>query len=986
MKLKNLDHIYREAFDKVFAVAFLSKEGEFQHINSIFEDLIQAPSKQVIGKKIDTIFTHFIFQETLKKNKTLKLISGQEFEANYCLIKVNEDTYFLKINTVNKDPIQVKTEHALSSLNTAVWEWDMKTNIAWFDDRWPAMLGYKTNEVSRNIEAWTEHSHPDDQDKTIAEMNYHIKNKTPAALSIQRFKHKNGRWVRIMTNGRVIERDHHGKPLKFVGINTNISNVKNFEIFSSEIQNMADTGTWEIELPGMIKNWSRKTFEIYDLELTEVPPSNEKVMELYEPYSSKLAKSSTKKLIEEGIDYDVDLKLKNGKWIRIVGRSEKTHDKIYSVYGIIQDITKRKKAEEALLKSQETLQLALKAGEFGVWEWDLHTDEIYCSPSMKILFSEVGRSDYNFDNLFKVIHEDDQVKIKEEIKLLKEVTDRFDFTYRIKRLNKWRWVRTIANLRRDNNGEELAITSISWDITSQIELQDRQKQIIEQAEHTSKMKSQFMATVSHEIRTPMSGIIGMTELMTETEMSAEQRETVQTIKICAENLLTLVNDILDYSKLEANKLELDKRPFKLSETIKNTTDLFTYKARQKKISIKYHIDPTIPEYIVQDEARIYQILFNIIGNAVKFTPHGSITIDVKKQPKSLEFKISDTGIGIPKDKHKTIFESFTQLSPGHQSDTYGTGLGLSISKSILELMGGSIDLESEVGKGSVFFIKIPVSMQGNITIAPNEPKIVHQPKDLSQMKILVVEDNPINLKLIATILEKIGVQIETAEDGLVAVEKIKKNTYHLVFMDVQMPKLDGRSATKRIRAIDGHEKSPFIIALTANVTNEHKEECLASGMDDFLPKPIRVQVIRSLIESYASRIDFEKDQSAPLDPKQAKKLIDVEKLKQDFDGFDDLLQEFSDIFLKNYSTYLQQIDTLINNKDFEEVAKVVHTFKGIISNFQSSQIRENIEELERLAKNQEENSLKSCFNKTTSLVSLLVNEIKELSEILKIQV
>ncbi|PIQ52960.1 MAG: hypothetical protein COW01_14615, partial [Bdellovibrionales bacterium CG12_big_fil_rev_8_21_14_0_65_38_15] len=849
----------------------------------------------------------------------------------------------------------------------------------------PAMLGYKSDEVSRNIQGWTQYAHPEDQDKTIAEMNYHIKNRTPASLTIQRFKHKDGRWIRIMTNGRVVERNKQGQPLRFVGINTNISNVKNFELFSSDIQNMADTGTWEIEFPSKTKSWSRKTYEIYDLEPSQNPPTNEEVMKLYEPNSSKLAKESTRKLIEEGIDYDIDLKLKTGKWIRIIGRSEKSSHKIFSVFGIIQDITKRKKAEEALLKSQETLQLALKAGEFGVWEWDLNTDAIYCSPSMRILFSDIDLGDYRLSQLFKIVHEDDQAKIKEEIKLLKEVTDKFDFTYRIKRLKKWRWVRTIANVRRNSSGEEEAITSISWDITSQVELQDRQKQIIEQAEHTSKMKSQFMATVSHEIRTPMSGIIGMTELMTETEMSAEQRETVQTIKICAENLLTLVNDILDYSKLEANKLELDKRPFKLVDTIKNTTDLFAYKARQKNISIKYYIDPNIPEYIVQDEARIYQVLFNIIGNAVKFTPSGQITINVKKLSKHLEFKISDTGIGIPKDKHKTIFESFTQLNPGYHSDTYGTGLGLSISKSILELMGGDIEIESEIGKGATFTFKISTSSKSDGPTIATQQQVITQKIDVTQMKVLIVEDNPINLKLIATILDKIGVQIDTAEDGLVAVEKIKANSYHLVFMDVQMPKLDGKSATKRIRAIEGHESLPYIIALTANVTNEHKEECLASGMDDFLPKPIRVQVIRSLIESYASKIDFEKEQGNPLETR-SKKLIDVEKLKQDFDGFDDLLQQFSEIFLKNYATYLQQIDTLISAQDYEEVAKVIHTFKGIISNFQSMEIRENIEELERLAKGRDVNGLKSCFTKTTSLVGLLVLEIEDLNLNLGLQV
>lgn len=979
MTMKNLDHIYREAFDRVFAVAFLSNDGTFKHINALFEEFTQTNSKNLIGKNIETIFSNFVFKETVKERAYLFHQNGKEFEVNYSLMKMDHDTYFLKFNSFNTDPVQDKTIKALSSLNTAVWEWDMKTNEAWFDHHWPAMLGYKLGEVSRNIEAWTQFAHPDDQGKTKEQMDFHIKNRTPAALTIQRFKHKDGRWIRVMTNGRVVERDQHGEPLRFIGINTNISNIKNFELFTSEIQNMADTGTWEIELPNKIKNWSRKTFEIYDLKPIQTPPTNEEVMKMYEPYSSKLAIDYTKKLIEEGIGYDIDLKMKNNKWIRIVGRSEKSENKIHKVYGVIQDITKRKKAEEALLKSQETLQLALKAGEFGVWELDLKSGEIYCSPSMKILFNEVESNSYKLEDLLTVIHHEDQAKIEEEVKLLKEVTDRFDFTYRIKKLNTWRWVRTIANIQRDNNSVEQAIISITWDISSQVELQARQKQIIQQAEHTSKMKSQFMATVSHEIRTPMSGIIGMTELLSETEMSADQRETVQTIKICAENLLTLVNDILDYSKLEANKLELNKRPFKLADTIKNTTDLFAFKARQKRISIVYSIDPKIPDYIVQDEARIYQVLFNIIGNAVKFTPHGEINVNVKMVGKKLEFSVSDTGIGIPKDKHKTIFESFVQLTPGHRSDTYGTGLGLSISKSILELMGGEILLESEVDKGSTFTFSIPISTKTEIVEPTKAKPISSQPKDLKQMKILVVEDNPINLKLIATILEKIGVQIDTAEDGLEAVEKIKKQNYHLVFMDVQMPKLDGKSATKRIRSIDGHETLPYIVALTANVTSEHKKECFESGMDDFLAKPIRVQEIRSLIESYASKIDFAVDEATPLTLIKADKLIDIEKLRQDFDGFDDLLEQFSEIFLKNYATYLQQIETFIMAKNFDEAAKIIHTFKGIISNFQSTRIRENIEELERLAKSKDINGLKGCFNQTTSLVSILVNEIEQIS-------
>ncbi|PIQ56677.1 MAG: hypothetical protein COW01_04270, partial [Bdellovibrionales bacterium CG12_big_fil_rev_8_21_14_0_65_38_15] len=164
MKLSNLDHIYREAFDKVFAVAFLSKKGEFQHINSIFEEFVQSSAKEVIGKNIQSFFPNFILKENFKQNTVLHHINGHEFEVNYCLIELNENSFFLKLNSINKDPIQEKTEFALSSLNTAIWEWDMKSNTAWFDDNWPAMLGYKSDEVSRNIQGWTQYAHPEDQD------------------------------------------------------------------------------------------------------------------------------------------------------------------------------------------------------------------------------------------------------------------------------------------------------------------------------------------------------------------------------------------------------------------------------------------------------------------------------------------------------------------------------------------------------------------------------------------------------------------------------------------------------------------------------------------------------------------------------------------------------------------------------------------------------------------------------------------------------
>ncbi len=980
MKSDQLELLYQQAIDKAVALAFLNEDGEFLHVNDLFLEITKFERSDLISNKVTKIISNFPFEQVSKKDDCFILKSNQEIELNYCFYNINQTVKCLKINEVYQNKMHQKMEQVLSKLDATFWGWNLLTNEAWFDENWPRMLGYEKEEIRKNIDAWTEFAHPEDQERTIAEMNYHIKFNTPSAIIIQRFKHKDGHWIRVLTNGKVVDRDQDGRPLRFVGINTDISKIKNFEEFSPEIQDMADTGTWEIEIEGMKKRWSRKTFEIFENQHLQEPPSNEEIMQVYEPVSSEKAKQATADLIENSQDYDIDLKLKNGKWIRLVGRTEQAHRKAYKAYGIIQDISKRKKAEENLLKSQETLQLALKAGEFGVWEWDLKEQSIYCSPSMKVLFSEAESENYKYQDLIKIIHEEDRTKILEEINLLKDVTEKFDFTYRIKKLHSWRWVRSIANVRKDENSKVQNLISITWDITKQIEIQERQKQIIEQAEHNSEMKSRFMATVSHEIRTPMSGIIGMTELLAESDLSAEQRETVQTVKICAENLLTLVNDILDYSKLEANKLQLDKRPFKLADTIKNTIDLFAYKARQKQINILYELDPNISEFIVQDEARVYQVLFNLIGNAVKFTTQGEIKVSVKQVGSHLKFQVIDSGIGIPKNKQHLIFESFTQLNPGIVTESYGTGLGLSISRSIVELMGGEINVESEVNKGSTFTFDISISNKSHFEPKQEIKETQRAKSDLSNMKVLVVEDNPINIKLITAILDKIGVQVDTAEDGLVAVEKVKRHDYHLIFMDVQMPKLDGQSATRRIRSMEGRETIPYIVALTANVTNDHKEECLQSGMDDFLPKPIRVQVIRSLIDSYSNRFDLsEKPKEDILAPGHLK-LIDTNRLELDFEGFDDLLAQFIDIFIKNYSTYLQQIDTSISQGDFQEVAKVAHTFKGIISNFQSKEIRTNIEELERLAKDEDLNGLKSCFNLTTSLVSKLVIEINELNK------
>tara|TARA_R110000868_G_scaffold80095_9_gene227885 strand:+ start:3951 stop:7004 length:3054 start_codon:yes stop_codon:yes gene_type:complete len=1007
MDLNKLDQLYRSAADASTAVSLTDAKGKIVHVNSFFCESMEISEKDCLGKSHAELFKNLSSELNKKQLKTffqtksqwrgeifVETISGKKIWTDSTITQVKNEqgevrgVFVLSLDISDKKTAEEalgsnkhKLSFVLDSLQTAFWEWDMKTNEAWFNDNWPRMLGYEPHEMKMNASAWADFLHPDDRQRTIDEVRFHLKEKTPSLVCLQRFRHKSGRWVHVMTKGRVSERDENGKAIRFIGVNNDISMMSRLEDFSQHIQELADLGIWDMDLQSGIRHLSRKGHEILELDPNDKSPEAQESFGLFMPESSIKVEAAFNRLIDSGVPYDLHLQMLSGKWIRAAGRVDTFDGKPYRAFGIIQDINKTKQSEEALRTSQETLELALEAGDFGVWDWDIASDRAYWSPSMKTLFSIPEVKGLQLNDFYQLVHPDDRKKIADEGQAVLDNDSRFDFTYRIKSEDGWKWVRSVANIRRDQRKVASRLIGVTWDVTKEVELEQNQASAVEVAQKASDMKSQFMATVSHEIRTPMSGVIGMTELLSETELSAEQREIVQTIKTCGENLLTLVNDILDYSKLEAEKLELEKRPFSLAETLKNTLDLFQYKARQKRIKLTYYLGPGVPDIIVQDEARLYQVLFNLVGNAVKFTSEGEIIVQVEKKQGALNFRVTDTGVGIPKDKLDYIFDSFTQLTPGQQTDNYGTGLGLSISKSIVELMGGQLGVTSKVGEGSCFYFDMEIDSNSKPAQIDKKPRQTKAPLELSRLRILVVEDNPINLKLLVSILSKHGVQIDTAEDGVIAVEKCNKNDYDIVFMDVQMPRLDGLEATKLIRQVPGKETNPVIIALTANVSQAHKTACLDAGMTDFLPKPIRVQTIRSLLQHHVENIDLVDSSSSmqSIEASESEPILNQERLLKEFDGFEDLLLQFVQIFIGNYATYLQQIDTEIANNQLVEVARTVHTFKGIIGNFQSSIIIKNLELLEDLAKSENQTALRQCFIDTTSLIGKLVEEIRVLN-------
>lgn len=374
-------------------------------------------------------------------------------------------------------------------------------------------------------------------------------------------------------------------------------------------------------------------------------------------------------------------------------------------------------------------------------------------------------------------------------------------------------------------------------------------------EQGSRAKTEFLSTISHEIRTPMNAIIGMTNLLSQDEPREDQMEQLEILDFSARTLLSLINDVLDFSKIESGKIDFEEVHFNLRVLLKGVIKSFDLNARKKGIDLQLNIDDDIPEILMGDSTRFTQILNNLIGNAIKFTEEGKVMVNVEalKQSKEtvrLQFSIEDTGVGISEKKKESIFESFTQERTDTTRIFGGTGLGLTISKKLIEMQGGSIALESQKGKGSTFTVELSFKI-GEKSKIDDLSALNGTGRGLQGVRVLVVEDNNINQKVMERFLDKWSVDIDMASNGVEALEKIKKQNFHLVLMDLQMPEMDGYEASRAIRALgDVRKRNIPIIALTAAALKEVKENVFASGMNDFITKPFNPEELHRKLEYY----------------------------------------------------------------------------------------------------------------------------------------
>lgn len=539
--------------------------------------------------------------------------------------------------------------------------------------------------------------------------------------------------------------------------------------------------------------------------------------------------------------------------------------------GIIENITKRKEAEEALAYEKYLLDTMI----------DNVTDAIYFKDSQsrfirvsKTLAKRagldnpsqmMGKTDFDIftDEHARPAFEDEQEVMRTGCPIFREEKETWLDGHET-------WVSTVKMPMRDKKGRIIGTFGISRDITERKQAEKEMKRAKEAAEDASRAKSEFLANMSHEIRTPLNGIIGMIDLLLDTELTEEQRDFAGMVRKSADMLLEIVTDILDFSKIEAGKLEPDYVDFDLRTIIADINNILGIKTRAKKLELDCRLAPGLPLFFFGDYGRLKQVLTNLVDNAVKFTHRGKVELDVSLDKEEaddwvvLRFVVKDTGIGIPANRLGSLFHSFTQVDGSHTRKFGGTGLGLTISKQLVEMMGGQIGVESREGEGSTFWFTVRLKKQGagngKAEKAVNSRAVQRILKDAAQegsekSRILLAEDNLINRKLVVRLVQKLGYRIDAVTTGLQALKKIKSTPYDLVLMDIQMPELDGIEATRRIRSIKRGATNPDVpvIALTAHAIKGDRERCLKAGMDDYIAKPFNRVKLSEVIAHWLAR-------------------------------------------------------------------------------------------------------------------------------------
>lgn len=496
-------------------------------------------------------------------------------------------------------------------------------------------------------------------------------------------------------------------------------------------------------------------------------------------------------------------------------------------------------------------------------------------------------------------------------------------------------------------------------------------------------KENFLANMSHEIRTPLSGILGFTNLLQKRPLDSTSAEFVSSIQRSGENLMAIINDILDLSKIEAGMMRITPGIFSINGLVNSVETFFTERAKEKGLTVTSRIEASIPDTLIGDATRLTQILVNLIGNAIKFTHQGSINIEIynKKQSENeviIGFKVSDTGIGIDKEKLNEVFERFNQGEDSTTRNYGGTGLGLSIVKSLILLQKGDIEVTSEQGKGTVFHFYIPYGIsEEQLTILPTANTDYFKDKANAPLRILVVDDNAINQSLMKHLLLQWNISFDIVSNGSEAVEQLISETYDLILMDIQMPKMDGYAATRQIREV--LKLDIPIIAMTAHALAGEREKCLSRGMNEYISKPIKEEELFKLISRFGLQETKQNQTNEEVSTQLTFQYLDLSYMQSVSGGDKNFEQTVTQQFINNVPQHLEQLLTAYENKDFTTVKLRAHDLKSSVAIMGLlPHLEKNLTTLEMIT---EQNTVvENVLESVKSIVRSAVEEAKKIME------
>lgn len=893
---------------------------------------------------------------------------------------------------------------AMSVANDGIWDWSLDTNKVYFDTRYYTMAGYDPHEFPGALDEWEKRVHPDDLKQTLEAIELYLVGKNEVFDAEFRFLRKEGDYMWIRGRGKIVSRDKDGNPLRFMGTHDDINKEKLIEQALHEGQKkyrglVHDIGKGFVlysykAQSGEVTVVSDGVDEVFGLPKDKVLGKSWVDVAKWNPEDLELANFHHARFVDnksEHATFNMHFIHPDGneRIIRVSAHPVRDKEKnTLAIDGIVEDITKQ-------MATEEKMRLAASVFEHSQ-ECIIITNADDCiidvTPSCTKLTGYlreelVGAHTRIFNSGFH-----DSKFYQEMWKTIQsgEVW-RGKFRNRHKDGSQY-WAESSISPVKDLTGKITHYVAIKRDITQKEKYLSELHHARQEAQLANRAKSDFLANISHEIRTPMNAILGFAELSLHDDLAPKYQSYIENIQKAAATMLVLIDDVLDFSKIEAGKLQLESIPFDLNEELMLISSMMQATADREQVELQFSCNCDRPLRLLGDPLRLKQVLINLISNAIKFNRQGRVAISVNLLEHTeteirLEVEVCDTGIGISRDEQKNLFQMFSQADTSTTRVYGGTGLGLVISRELVSKMGGALEYESEKGIGSTFHFKLafPIASSNKETVQKKQKKF----DTLTDVRILVVEDDELNQKVVAGLLERHHLSVEIACSGQEAIDKLAANQYDMVLMDIQMPLMDGYEASREIRKVHQDYELP-IVALTASTQPGVREKCLLAGMNDYVTKPIDSQILLNKIErllGFSKLTRSSQSTTAPvnnskllallsdlpsIDAKQAMNRLDIDPL-----DYAALLTEFA-------LTHRDDITGMrkdIKEGSWDNARRTAHTLKGLASTVGAAKLSRLSLQLEQ--KLQELTASRGTGNiqKSDGLSALLVDTDKELANI-----